>query len=104
MNAAHSASAQITSMSCCATSAGAQVTFTLSADALVSAEVLNIAGRTVRTLPTDRPMLAGPNTLVWDGRSASGTPAPSGVYLVRVSAADDRGAQAQALATIRIRR
>jgi flagellar hook assembly protein FlgD len=80
------------------------VTFTLSAEAGVTAEVLNIAGRPVKVLVSERPMAAGTNTLIWDGRSAKGLAVPSGMYLVRVKAADQDGGQSEALAMVRIAR
>ena len=70
----------------------------------VTAEVLNIAGRPVQVLVADKAMAAGVNTLAWDGRSASGTIVPSGVYLVRLRAAGDKGGQSQALGSVMITR
>jgi len=104
VNGTRSASAQLKSLSCRPTSAGAQLTFVLSRGASVSAEVLNIAGRPVQVLVADRPMAAGAKTLVWAGRNASGALVPSGVYLVRITAGDEAGSQSQALATVRIGR
>ena len=70
----------------------------------MTAEVLNIAGRRIKVLAADKAMAAGVNTLSWQGRSAIGTAAPSGVYLVRLRAAGEKGEQSQALAQVRILR
>ncbi|HUS80364.1 MAG TPA: hypothetical protein VM283_03785, partial [Armatimonadota bacterium] len=83
---------------------GAQVTFTVSARGCVTAEVLNIAGRRVRLLVSDREMPAGTNTLAWNGRNAGGLAAPSGVYLIRLSVSGATGARAQAIAPVMVRR
>ncbi len=104
VNGTQSVSAQVSALSYCATRPGAQVTFTLSADAVVTAEALNIAGRPVKTLATDKPMQAGVRTLLWDGRSDTGVAVPAGVYLARVTAADKTGGQAQALGTVVVAR
>ena len=104
VNAAHSASAQITSVSCCPAAGGAQVTFTLSAEACVTAEVLNIAGRVVRVLTADRTMPPGVNALTWNGRDSGGLGVPSGAYLVRMKVVDTAGANVQLVAPVRIAR
>ncbi len=104
VDGAGASSAQVGALSCCPAGTGAQVTFTLSAEGAVTAEVLNIAGRPVKLLVSDRAMSAGSNTLIWDGRSAKGLAVPSGIYLVRVKAADQDGGQSEALAMVRIAR
>jgi flagellar hook assembly protein FlgD len=74
------------------------VVFTLSAPASLQAQVVNIAGRAVRTLALDYAGQAGVNTLAWDGRSDQGSLVPNGTYLVRLLARDAQGAQSQATA------
>ena len=52
----------------------------------VRVELYNLGGRRIRTLADGwRP--AGPGQVHWDGRDASGAPAPAGVYHVRLSGA-----------------
>ncbi len=80
------------------------MTFSLSSEADVTVEVTNIAGRVVKVLVANKPMIAGSNTLAWEGRSDRGTPVPSGVYLMRIRAADHKGSQAQVFATVRMQR
>ncbi|HUK64672.1 MAG TPA: FlgD immunoglobulin-like domain containing protein, partial [Dongiaceae bacterium] len=63
--------------------AGAQVSFSLPAEADVTVEVFDVRGRRVRALADTR-MNAGPHRLVWDGASADGSVTAAGVYLVRV--------------------
>jgi hypothetical protein len=87
------------------TAAGAQVAFTLNQDAAVTVEVLNVAGRSVRTLAVGSPVAAAQvNTLVWDGTSALGTKVPAGRYLVRVVAQAQDGQQASAMSALSLRR
>ncbi|MCD6361427.1 MAG: hypothetical protein J7M38_11275 [Armatimonadetes bacterium] len=83
---------------------GAQVTFTLSAPAAVSAEVLNIAGRRVATLAGDRQVQAGANTLSWNGCNSGGLRVPAGVYLIRLCARGDNGAQTQTMVPVHLSR
>jgi len=85
-------------------SGGTQVTFTMSARGMVTAEVLNIAGRRVRVVVSDREMAAGANSLSWNGRNSSGLRVPSGRYLIRLMVRDDAGAQAQSLTTVQLER
>ncbi len=85
--------------------AGAQVAFTLNQDAAVTVEVLNVAGRCIRTLATATPVAAAQvNTLIWDGSSALGTKVPAGRYLVRVVAQTQDGQQASAMSALSLRR
>ncbi len=98
------AGAMITSLSALGAGGGAEVVFTLSADASVDATVLNIAGRTVRQLATDRALAAGMNSLHWDGRRATGTRVPSGRYLLRLTASSEDGRRASRIAPLMIAR
>jgi hypothetical protein len=83
---------------------GVAITYSLSADAAVSAEVLNIAGRPVRQLVRERPQTAGPATLIWNLRNASGSLVPSGAYLIALTARSDDGQAARAMSKITITR
>ncbi len=58
--------------------AGGQVAvgYTLTAEAQVSVEVLNIAGRVVAAIAADQPKAAGASRAVWNGRSKAGTVCP----------------------------
>ena len=94
----------VTAAAAMQTAQGAQLTFTLSSDANVNVELLNIAGRVVARVCTDGPATAGTNTLLWDGRGQGGTRVPGGRYLVRITAHDRAGQQSQALAPLVLRR
>ena len=80
------------------TATGAEITFTLSAPAQVTVEILNLAGRPVALLAQARPTDAGLQRLAWNGQSLTGTGVPAGRYLARIKARDATGAQATALA------
>ena len=84
--------------------AAAVVTFALSKAARVSAQVLNIAGRTVAVLAADQAAAAGVNTLSWNLRNATGAPVPAGRYIVRIVATGDDGQQVSAVAQLTVRR
>ena len=97
-----SAAFQLAALAATTTNAGAQVSFALSSDASVTATVLNLAGRPVKTIIANRPLAAGTRTLLWSGRSDSGLMAPPGRYLVRVTARDEGGGEATALAPLTV--
>ncbi len=76
----------------------------LRADASVTCEVLNIAGRAVKTIVADRPLEAGINSLAWDGRNAAGLRAPGGMYLVRMTATGTGGVRWTSMGTLSLTR
>jgi serine protease len=79
----------------------AEIVFTLSGAASVSADLRNLAGRPIRSLARDRECLAGTHALLWDGRADSGLPAPAGAYLVTIHAASPTGVRARTLTLLR---
>jgi len=58
-------------------------TVPVTANATVSVQVFDVQGRLVRELYRGEANSPGP-ALAWDGRTASGQPARSGLYWVRV--------------------
>jgi Subtilase family/FlgD Ig-like domain len=85
------------------TRAGAEVVFSLTAAAKVEAQVLNVAGRPIRTITTSTECAAGRNTLVWDARSDAGLRVAAGTYLVQVIARDASGTQSRAVTAVSVR-
>ena len=63
----------------------ARIAFTLPRRERVELSVVNCTGRVVATL-VDGERGPGEHAEIWDGRAASGTPASSGVYVVRLAA------------------
>lgn len=61
------------------------VRFELARPAKVLVRVYDVSGRLIRTL-ADGPRAAGPQDVAWDGRDGNGQPAPSGLYLFRLTA------------------
>jgi hypothetical protein len=82
---------------------GAQITVSLTTAGSLQAQVRNLAGRPVRTLPVVEAQ-AGANTLLWDGRSGSGTAVPSGAYLIEVTCRTPDGQQQRQIATVSLTR
>ena len=97
--------APVTSATASATGGGqVAISYTLSADAQVSVQVLNIAGRPIAALATSQAKAAGANTALWSGRSKSGTVCPAGQYLVRITALAADGQSVQALVPVLVQR
>jgi hypothetical protein len=81
------------------TPAGAALTVNLQSEAQVQVSVLNLAGRTIAVLPA-RTLPAGVSTVLWNGRTTSGTLAPRGHYLVKVTAGGADGTLVSATASL----
>ncbi|MGM0492225.1 MAG: carboxypeptidase regulatory-like domain-containing protein, partial [Armatimonadota bacterium] len=94
----------ITAASAQAAGGAVSVSYTLSADAQVSVEVLNIAGRKIATLADGETAPAGLSTCGWNARNSSGSLVPNGRYLVLVEARADDGQQVQALVPVQLER
>jgi hypothetical protein len=62
---------------------GTEITFTLSVAGRVTAEVFDVRGVRIRTLGRAG-LDVGTHTVSWDGRTELGSPAPAGVYIVRL--------------------
>jgi flagellar hook assembly protein FlgD len=66
-------------------SASTTIAYTAAQDGNVRIQVYDVRGRLVRTL-ADRIRVTGNHVAEWDGFTRDGSPAPSGVYFVRVEA------------------
>ncbi|MEN6645249.1 MAG: right-handed parallel beta-helix repeat-containing protein [Armatimonadia bacterium] len=84
------------------TAAGAQFSVNLNSVATVRTMISNIAGRVIAELP-ERDLPAGVSSLLWNGRSNSGTKVPAGAYLVRVEAKGEEGQRVSAVAPLHVR-
>ncbi|MHB8994363.1 MAG: FlgD immunoglobulin-like domain containing protein [Armatimonadota bacterium] len=94
------AAAPAMAVSAMPTASGAQVTVNLSAAADVTVAIRNLAGREIAVLRPGQ-MPAGVHSLLWNGKSSSGTTAPGGVYLLQVSARTESGAGCVAMTSLR---
>jgi hypothetical protein len=61
-----------------------ELAFTLGGRSRVTVTVFDIMGRQVRGVARGLWLDAGPQSLRWDGRDASGVPAKAGVYFIRL--------------------
>jgi glucose/arabinose dehydrogenase len=61
--------------------------YALASEGAVSLTILDVAGRTIRTLVRLDRETPGPHRATWDGRDASGRRAPAGVYRARLDMA-----------------
>ena len=97
-------SPQIASLTAVPTAGGAEVVFSLSGAATVTASVRNLAGRSVKTICSVRECEAGANTLLWNAQSENGLPVPNGRYLIQLVARTSDGTESRALAAVRLER
>jgi hypothetical protein len=81
-----------------------EIAYGLNAPAAVTIEVLNIAGRPVRTVVAGEEVAPGRNTALWNGLSESGLRAPAGRYLVRIQARAADNQFQQAVTTLQVGR
>ena len=82
---------------------GAQLCVNVSRATTVQVTILNLAGRTVASLPAED-LPAGMNALLWNGRGTTGAKVPAGSYMARLTARDAQGAQAQTLVALAVGR
>jgi hypothetical protein len=71
--------------------ANATVTFSIARPGRVNVDVLDLAGRKVRSLMHEAELSGGEHRSVWDRRDERGEALPAGVYFVRVRAGDQVG-------------
>jgi len=96
--------AHLTNLAAVPSPVGAEIVCSLSAPMALEARILNIAGRTVKSLCRAKDCEAGTNTLLWNAQSDNGLPVPNGTYLVEVMAKAGDGSQARGLAQVRVNR
>ena len=63
------------------------IAFDVAQAGAVDLAILDVAGRRVRALATGSRLDAGPQNVMWDGRSDDGREAPAGVYWVQFRSA-----------------
>jgi hypothetical protein len=68
--------------------ASTEIEYSIAREGAVELRVFDVAGRLVRSLVEAPLAPAGSHSIGWDGRDREGTPAASGVYLVRLRAGD----------------
>jgi hypothetical protein len=67
------------------------ISYTVSQDAAVSADIRTLTGNVVRRLTSARQVTAGTNVLAWDGRDQSGRLVSNGPYLCLITASGSDG-------------
>jgi len=67
------------------------VTYSVTAACRATVRVMNISGRTVRTLVSGQMAAAGTNVVPWNLRNDAGSLVPSGAYLISVEAVAENG-------------
>jgi len=85
-------------------SGGASIAYMLSASARVSMRVLNAAGRVVALPSQNVVQAAGAQTLSWNGRAATGSQVPAGMYTVELEAVTEAGERARAVSRVMLGR
>lgn len=90
--AADASAALVATAAAAGTASGAAISVNLTAAADVRVSIVNLAGRVVAELGQSLP--SGSSTLLWNGRSLSGTIVPSGRYFAQIAAKSAGGASA----------
>jgi len=80
-----------------------EIVFSLASAGEVQAEVLNIAGRRIKTIVADRKSEKGTTSLIWNCQNERGLAVPAGTYLIRLTARTKDGQQAAALCPVTLR-
>ncbi|MGQ9733197.1 MAG: FlgD immunoglobulin-like domain containing protein, partial [Candidatus Zipacnadales bacterium] len=83
---------------------GVSISYTLSRDAQVTAQVRNLAGRVIAQPIIAKPMSAGTNLTLWDARDQAGLAVPAGKYLITITARSEDGQETSALTVVNVRR
>ncbi len=78
------------------------VTYSVTAPCQATIRVLNISGRTVRTLVAGQPAAAGTNVVPWNLRNDAGSLVPSGAYLVSVEVVAENGQKVSNICPVRV--
>ncbi|MBC7288452.1 MAG: carboxypeptidase regulatory-like domain-containing protein, partial [Armatimonadetes bacterium] len=78
------------------------VTYSVTTSCQVHARVMNIAGRTVKTIASGSQVAAGVNSLAWDCTNATGAPVPAGMYLIEIEGVAADGQRARTVTQVRI--
>lgn len=66
--------------------AGTSLSYELPRAGAVTLRILDVGGRTVRTLAGGETQAAGPHEIAWDGRDGAGADLPAGIYFARLQA------------------
>lgn len=82
------------------TSTGGLIGVNLASAADVTVSIRNLAGKEIAILQPGE-LEAGVHSLLWDGRSMTGTKAPAGTYLVQVTAKGADGSTSSAMTSLR---
>jgi len=80
---------------------GVSLAFQMTRAAATTVQVLNAAGRVVRTVESDQQRKAGAQELYWDGLADTRSRVPSGMYTVRIGARASNGERTQAVQVVR---
>jgi hypothetical protein len=83
---------------------GLVVAYSVSGPCQVTARVVNIAGRTIRTLVVAQVVSAGANTIPWNLRNDAGSLVPTGQYLIRLEAVATNGQRVSTICAAQVMR
>ncbi len=84
------------------TGAAVRLAYSVSRPCSVSIRILNIAGRLIERLCTDRVVPEGTNMHTWDLCSQGGSRVPSGLYLVSIEAKAENGQRVRSIVPVTV--
>ncbi len=77
--------------------------YNISGGATVKAQIVGGAGsQVIRTLDAGRAVPQGVNNVVWDGKDNKGVPVASGSYILKITATDDKGHNANGVLPVTV--
>jgi hypothetical protein len=80
------------------------LSYTVTKACAVSVRVMNMAGRCIRELVSEKPVTAGVQGELWNLCAASGTRVPSGMYFLQIEALTEDGQRVSTMAQVRVTR
>jgi hypothetical protein len=81
---------------------GVQVTYSVTQSCQISIHVMNLAGRAIKALVTNKTVTAGLQTELWNLTSDGGTRVPAGSYLLQIDAVTADGQQVRGLTQVHV--
>lgn len=94
----------VTATTAAAKGDGVVLTYSVTKGCQVNIRVLNLAGRAVKMLASNKSVVAGVQSELWNLTSEGGTRVPAGTYLLQIDAVTDSGQSVRGITQVQIGR